>query len=108
MNSILFGIDILLANPPEWKDSRIGLVTNHAACTINFKPVRQALLEAGFKVTRLFSPEHGLDTSGVDGAEMQDGIDLLTGLPVTSLYGVKLAPDQKDLADVDIILFDIP
>jgi uncharacterized protein YbbC (DUF1343 family) len=108
MNSILSGIDILLASPPEWKDRKIGLVTNHAACTVNFKPVRQALLEAGFRITRLFSPEHGLDSIGVDGEEMQDGIDLLTGLPVTSLYGSKLAPDQKDLAEVDVILFDIP
>lgn len=108
MNSILSGIDILLASPPAWKDSRIGLVTNHAACTANFKPSRQALLEAGFRITRLFSPEHGLDTIGVDGEEMQDGVDPLTGLPVTSLYGSKLAPDQKDLAEVDVILFDIP
>ncbi|MBV8252349.1 MAG: DUF1343 domain-containing protein [Chitinophaga sp.] len=108
MNSMLSGIDTLLANPPDWKNSRIGLVTNHAACTVDFKPVRQALLAAGFKITRLFSPEHGLDTIGVDGAEMHDGIDPLTGLPVTSLYGGKLAPDEKDLAELDLILFDIP
>lgn len=108
MHQLLSGIDILLAHPPVWKDQRIGLVTNHAACTINFKPVRQALLEAGFKITRLFSPEHGLDTTGVDGAEMLDGLDPLTGLPVTSLYGSKLAPDQQDLADIDLLLFDIP
>ncbi|AXY73668.1 DUF1343 domain-containing protein [Paraflavitalea soli] len=105
---MLSGIDILLANPPAWKNSRIGLVTNHAACTADFKPSRQALLEAGFGVTRLFSPEHGLDTIGVDGAEMHDGIDPLTGLPVTSLYGSKLAPDERDLAELDLVLFDIP
>ena len=108
MSSILFGIDTLLANPPSWKSSRIGLVTNHAACTATFKPVRQALLEAGFRVTRLFSPEHGLDITGVDGQEMLDGIDPLTALPVTSLYGDKLAPSQQDLAEIDVVLFDIP
>jgi len=105
---MLPGIDILLANPPGWKNSRIGLVTNHAACTTDFKPVRQALLAAGFNIVRLFSPEHGLDTIGEDGREMQDGTDLLTGLPVTSLYGSKLAPDQDDLAGIDLVLFDIP
>jgi len=104
----LSGIDILLSNPPKWKNDRIGLVTNHAACTADFKPVRQALLEAGFSITRLFSPEHGLDTIGVDGAEMHDAMDPLTGLPVTSLYGSKLAPGQQDLAEVDTLLFDIP
>lgn len=105
---MLSGIDILLANPPAWKGHRIGLVTNHAACTADFRPVRQALLAAGFRITRLFSPEHGLDTIGVDGAEMKDGIDPLTGLPVTSLYGGKLAPDREDLAEIDLLLFDIP
>ncbi|MBC9909002.1 exo-beta-N-acetylmuramidase NamZ family protein [Chitinophaga varians] len=108
MNVTLSGIDILLANPPAWKDRSIGLVTNHAACTVDFKPVRQALLAAGFRVKRLFSPEHGLDTIGVDGAEMKDGMDPLTGLPVTSLYGDKLAPDQEDLAEIDLLLFDVP
>lgn len=108
MRTILSGIDTLLCHPPAWKNSRIGLVTNHAACTIHFQPARQALLEAGFRITRLFSPEHGLDAIGVDGKEMPDGIDPLTGLPVTSLYGGKLAPDHNDLADIDLVLFDIP
>ncbi|MGX5817008.1 exo-beta-N-acetylmuramidase NamZ family protein [Chitinophaga lutea] len=104
----MFGIDTLLAHPPAWKTSRIGFVTNHAACTADFKPSRQALLAAGFNIVRLFSPEHGLDTTGVDGAEVHDGIDPLTLLPVTSLYGGKLAPDSDDLAAIDVVLFDIP
>ncbi|MGN7824825.1 exo-beta-N-acetylmuramidase NamZ family protein [Chitinophaga sp. 22536] len=108
MNAMLSGVDVLLADAPHWKTSRIGLVTNHAACTADFQPARQALLAAGFNITRLFSPEHGLDTIGVDGAAMKDGTDPLTGLPVTSLYGGKLAPDEQDLAEVDLVLFDIP
>lgn len=102
------GIDALLANPPAWKSRRIGLVTNHAACTADFRPSREALLAEGFHITRLFSPEHGLETTGEDGKEMPDGTDRLTGLPVTSLYGGKLAPDPHDLADIDVVLFDIP
>lgn len=102
------GIDTLLSHPPTWKNHRIGLVTNHAASTADFRPAREALLAQGFNITRLFSPEHGLETTGEDGREMPDGIDRLTGLPVTSLYGGKLAPDQNDLSDIDIVLFDIP
>ncbi|WP_291911927.1 DUF1343 domain-containing protein [Chitinophaga sp. CB10] len=108
MQQVLCGIDVLLAHPPAWKQARIGLVTNHAACTKNFVPVRQALLDAGFRVVRLFSPEHGLDTTGVDGTEMLDTVDVLTRLPVTSLYGARLAPDAQNLADIDVVLFDIP
>lgn len=102
------GIDILLSHPPMWQQQRIGLVTNHAACTATFQPARQALLEHGFNITTLFSPEHGLDTTGADGHLMKDGTDPLTGLPIISLYGDKLAPSANDLASIDIMLFDIP
>ncbi len=34
------GIDVIIANPPAWKSRRIGLATNHAACTAAFRPAR--------------------------------------------------------------------
>lgn len=105
---ISFGIDQLLATPPAWQTLRIGLVTNHAATTNTATPSRVALLQRGFNLTRLFSPEHGLDVKGADGQRMQDGIDTLTGLPVTSLYNDKLAPSPEDLAATDLLLFDVP
>ncbi len=105
---MMTGIDVLLAHPPAWQKSRIGMVTNHAACTANFRPSREALLANEFNIVRLFSPEHGLETTGEDGREMPDGIDRLTGLPVTSLYGGKLTPAHNDLSGIDIVLFDIP
>jgi uncharacterized protein YbbC (DUF1343 family) len=106
--AIRFGIDNLLNNPPSWKAARIGLVTNHAATTYDMVPSRKALLHQSFNLQKLFSPEHGLDVQGADGHEMKDGTDILTGLPVISLYSHKLAPSADDLADIDILLFDIP
>ena len=106
--AVRFGIDKLLNASPAWKTQRIGLVTNHAATTYDGRHSRKALLDNGFNVTRLFSPEHGLDVRGADGHEMFDGNDVLTGLPVVSLYSRKLAPAPDDLANLDIILFDIP
>ncbi|MDE3236818.1 MAG: DUF1343 domain-containing protein [Bacteroidota bacterium] len=105
---MLFGIDILIQQNPSWKQSRIGLVTNHAATTCQLIPSRKALLEKGFNIIKLFSPEHGLDSKGADGAKMKDGSDPLTQLPIISLYNEKLAPNEEDLKDVDLILFDIP
>ncbi len=102
------GIDILLQQNHLWKWQRIGLVTNEAATDSQNKPSRQALLQAGFNIIKLFSPEHGLDMIGADGAKMHDGIDELTKLPVISLYGDKLQPTAEDLHDTDILLFDIP
>ena len=105
---IKFGVDILLQISPIWKNKRIGLVTNIAAVTNNNLPTREALLKNNFTISKLFSPEHGLDIVGADGHEIKDGIDELTGLPIISLYSNKLAPTKEDLEDIDIILFDIP
>jgi uncharacterized protein YbbC (DUF1343 family) len=105
---IKFGVDILIADNPDWKHFNIGMVTNNAATTRDGIASRKAFLDKGFNIIKLFSPEHGLDAIGADGAFMDDGIDTLTQLPIISLYSTKLAPDEKDLSDIDILLFDIP
>ncbi|MEI8075557.1 MAG: DUF1343 domain-containing protein [Bacteroidota bacterium] len=105
---IEYGIDHLLSQDPSWKNQRIALLTNYAATSNKGVPTRKALLDHGYKLQLLFSPEHGLDTKGEDGKQMPDGFDQLTGLPVISLYGKKLAPDEKDLAEIDLVLFDVP
>lgn len=105
---VQFGIDQLLLSTPSWKKSRIGLVTNAAAVNIQGIPTRKLLLEEGYHLVQLFSPEHGLSAKGADGVAVKDGIDELTQLNITSLYGEKIAPTTDDLAEIDLILFDIP
>ncbi|MFB6457147.1 exo-beta-N-acetylmuramidase NamZ domain-containing protein [Chitinophaga sp. Hz27] len=107
-HSIQFGIDQLLALAPVWKNKRIGFVTNNAAVTSSFISSRKALIQAGFNLVRLFSPEHGLDTTGPDGHFMLSGSDTLTGLPVVSLYGERLMPAEDDVKDLDVLLVDLP
>jgi uncharacterized protein YbbC (DUF1343 family) len=106
--AIRFGVDQIIAQNPSWKTQRIGFLTNDAARTSNHIHSRIALFKAGFNIQLLFSPEHGIDTKGADGAKMQNGIDPLTHLPIVSLYGEKYAPTEKDVAEIDILLFDIP
>jgi uncharacterized protein YbbC (DUF1343 family) len=105
---ISFGIDILLKEDPVWKSQPMGMITNAAAFTNTGIPSRKALIDGGFNIRQLFSPEHGLDVQGADGAYIYDGIDSLTGLPIISLYGSKLSPAEDDLVNIDMILFDIP
>jgi uncharacterized protein YbbC (DUF1343 family) len=105
---IEFGVDRILKNPPAWKTQRIGLVTNQAATTQDLVPSRKALLDAGFHLVTLFSPEHGLMVDGPDGHPIPDGKDALTGLPIISLYGQKLSPTATDLSHIDLLVFDIP
>jgi len=106
--ALKFGIDILLQNEPIWKKERIAMLTNDAARTSSGVISRLALKEAGFNLTTIFSPEHGIHTIGEDGALMKDGFDIITGLPIISLYGEKYMPSADDLKDIDIMLFDVP
>jgi uncharacterized protein YbbC (DUF1343 family) len=105
---IAFGIDHLLNQNIGWKNKRIALLTNDAATNNQDIPTRLALLQNGYQIKLLFSPEHGLESKGADGALIPDGVDLLTGLPIISLYGKKLAPTSNDLMDIDLVIFDIP
>jgi uncharacterized protein YbbC (DUF1343 family) len=103
-----FGIDNILANHPHWKKERIGFLTNDAATTNHGIKSRKALQAAGFNLVKLFSPEHGINANGIDGASIANVVDDITGIPVISLYGEKFMPSENDLADIDIMLFDIP
>jgi uncharacterized protein YbbC (DUF1343 family) len=105
--NILFGIDNFL-QCDSYKDKRIAFVCNEASLTKDGVQSRLALLKNGFKIIKLFSPEHGLNASGEDGYYQPDGIDILTGLPIVSLYGDRLTPGQEDLAGIDMVLFDLP
>ena len=106
--ALLFGIDSILQNEPIWKKDRIAMLTNDAARTNKNVISRLALNDAGFNLTTIFSPEHGINTIGEDGAIMNDGFDTITGLPIISLYGKKYMPTADDLKDIDIMLFDVP
>ena len=106
-NTLSFGIDAFLQQE-AYKGQRLALVTNEAAFTRGGVPSRVALLQKGFLLVKLFSPEHGLSARGVDGAFQQHTVDAATDLSVISLYGDRLAPTKEDLQDVDLVLFDIP
>jgi uncharacterized protein YbbC (DUF1343 family) len=113
---IRFGVDRLVADPNLLAANRrelvarAGLVTSDAA-RLAADPTstsRSALLACGVPIVRLFGPEHGLTATAADGASVGDSIDATTGLPVVSLYGANMRPTAEMLADLDVVLFDIP
>jgi uncharacterized protein YbbC (DUF1343 family) len=65
------------------------------------------LLKKGIHIQKIFSPEHGFRGDADAGATVGNQTDPQTGIPVVSLYGSKLKPTADDLADVDVLLFDI-
>lgn len=107
------GIDALLSGeaPRRVEDlrrGRVGLITNDLALTGSLDRGRAALHAAGWRIDALFAPEHGISGLAREGAVIADEVDDITGAPVHSLYGERLAPTLDELAGLDALLIDLP
>jgi len=91
---------------PLLKNKRVGIFTNHTAM-VNGQHLIDTLLSAGITIQKIFTPEHGLRGTADAGERTKDGIDSKTGIKIISLYGNKYGPDENDLKDIDVLLFDI-
>ncbi|MEK7409329.1 MAG: exo-beta-N-acetylmuramidase NamZ domain-containing protein [Acidobacteriota bacterium] len=105
---VLTGLDVLAGEKfASLAGKRVGLITNHTGLGREGKRNVDMMLEAGVRVTALFSPEHGLG-GGEDHARIGHGKDPATGLPVWSLYeGKNRRPTPEMLREVDVLVFDI-
>ncbi len=66
-----------------------------------------SLQKLGIKIVKVFGPEHGFRGNASAGAKVADEVDSATGIPIISLYGAKSRATKEDLADVDILLYDL-
>ena len=108
MQHAIPGIDSFLQLSGPVKNLRYALVTNNAAFTSDGTLSRMALKRNGFNLIKIFSPEHGISVQGADGVYQNHQPDIVSGLPIVSLYGDRFTPSEEDLADIDVVLFDIP
>ena len=65
------------------------------------------LLSLGINIKVIFAPEHGFRNLADAGETIENGKDIETGVPVISLYGSHLKPTARDLAGIDVVIFDI-
>ncbi|MCP9234948.1 exo-beta-N-acetylmuramidase NamZ domain-containing protein [Lewinella sp. JB7] len=91
---------------PVLEGKTLGLVVNQTS-TVGNTHLVDTLLALGLDVRRIFAPEHGFRGEADAGAEITDGVDTRTNLPIRSLYGRNKKPAESDLADLDLIVFDI-
>src|SRR5688500_14443481 len=66
-----------------------------------------SLRTLGINIVKVFGPEHGFRGNASAGVQVADEKDASTGIPVISLYGKKNKPTKEDLADVDIMIYDL-
>src|SRR5580658_2957902 len=105
---VLAGLDVLVEeNFAALRGKRIGLITNQTGLSRDGKRNVDLMLAAGVKVTKLFSPEHGLN-GAEDREDVSDTKDAASGLPVFSLYSGSSRRIQPEMLDnVDALVFDI-
>jgi uncharacterized protein YbbC (DUF1343 family) len=91
---------------PYLKGKRVGILANRTTI-IGKKHLVDSLVAAGINIVKVFGPEHGFRGNASNGAVVNDEKDPATGIQIISLYGKKRKPSKEDLADVDVMIFDI-
>lgn len=100
------GIYQITAVAENIKGQKVGVVANHTSL-IDETHLVDTLISLGVLVGRIFAPEHGFRGDKADGAYVENTSDPKTGVEVISLYGKNKKPQPAQLADLDVLIFDI-
>lgn len=92
---------------PLLANKRVGIVTNPTGIVENKKHLVDFLLEKQINLLKIYAPEHGFRGIADAGEMIKDGKDSKTNLPIISLYGNNKKPKPEQLADIDVMIFDI-
>jgi uncharacterized protein YbbC (DUF1343 family)/CubicO group peptidase (beta-lactamase class C family) len=113
--SVTNGIDVLVAHNfdvlqvPNGK-KRVGVVTNQTGVDAQGRRTIDILAQApGISLDAIFSPEHGV-TGTLDTTDVNNSKDVVTGVPVYSVYGATDAarrPPLDVLKNLNAVVVDI-
>lgn len=103
---IITGADQTEKYIPYLKGKRVAVLANPTTI-IGKRHLVDSLMAAGINIVKVFGPEHGFRGNASNGTVVNDETDPATGIKIISLYGAKRKPTKADLADVDIMIFDI-
>jgi len=91
---------------PHLKGKRVAIMANQTS-VIGKTHLVDSLKTLGVKIVKVFGPEHGFRGNASAGDKVVDEIDPVSGIPIVSLYGAKNKPTKEDLADVDVLIYDL-
>ena len=100
------GADQIEKYLPYLEGKRVAILANPTS-VIGKTHLVDSLKSLGVNIVKVFGPEHGFRGNASAGTQVADETDRRTGIPVISLYGKKDKPTREDLADVDIVMYDL-
>jgi uncharacterized protein YbbC (DUF1343 family) len=103
---ILTGADQVDQYLPYLKNKRVAILANLTSI-IGDAHLVDSLKSLGVNIVKVFGPEHGFRGKASAGVQVSDETDVATGISIISLYGKKNKPTKEDLADVDILIYDL-
>jgi uncharacterized protein YbbC (DUF1343 family) len=105
-NPIKTGADQTEKYLPYLKGKRVAMMANLTS-VIGKTHLVDTLKKLGVNIVKVFGPEHGFRGNASAGVHVADEVDIATGIPVISLYGPKNKPSKEDLANVDVLIYDL-
>jgi uncharacterized protein YbbC (DUF1343 family) len=100
------GADQIDQYVPYLKGKRVAMLANQTSI-VGKTHLVDTLKSLGVNIVKVFGPEHGFRGQASAGTNVSDETDARTGIPVISLYGRKNKPTREDLADVDVLIYDL-
>ena len=85
---------------------KVAVVANPTSRIANTHLVDR-LLALDVDLVKVFALEHGFRGNADAGEKVSDDFDAKTGLPIVSLYGSHRKPTADDLANVEVVIFDV-
>jgi uncharacterized protein YbbC (DUF1343 family) len=107
--SVRSGLDALASRPPALlRGCRVGLLCHQASVTRDLTHAIDVVRGIrGTTLAALFAPEHGIGGAAQDLVPVGPERDRATALPVSSLYGRRLAPAPEMLRGIDALIIDL-
>ena len=91
---------------PLLKGKRVAIMANQTTI-IGKTHLVDSLKSLGVNIVKIFGHEHGFRGTASAGVRIADEVDPNSGFKVVSLYGAKNKPTKEELADVDILIYDM-
>lgn len=104
--NIFVGAEQLGEYLPLLEGKNVALIVNQTSL-VGDTHIVDTLLSKGVNIKKVFAPEHGFRGEADAGEHVQSAVDTKTSLPIVSLYGSNKKPTAEQLADVDVVVFDI-